>query len=106
MSRHRRRVVSCNLPAKAASRQMMAGLHRIPLMARTSKPSAARATRAGFTLIEILIVLAIIGLLAGLAITKLGKSYDNAQITTARLFVNTTMKTPLETYRLAMGNYP
>src|SRR5262245_19876342 len=60
----------------------------------------------GFTLLEILVVLAIIGLLAGLAITNVDKIFGGAQVDTTRLFVNQTMKTSLTTYRIHMGSYP
>lgn len=55
---------------------------------------------------EILVVLAILGLLAGLAITKLGGTYDSAKIDAARLFVNTSIKVPLFSYKMAMGDFP
>lgn len=61
---------------------------------------------AGFTLLEILVVLAIIGLLAGLAITNVDKIFGGAQGSAAKLFVSQTMKTSLTTYRIHMGNYP
>lgn len=71
------------------------------------RPGQRRLSRqAGFTLLEILVVLAIIGLLAGLAITNVDKIFGGAQGTTAKLFVNQTMKTPLTTYRIHMGSYP
>jgi general secretion pathway protein G len=60
----------------------------------------------GFTLLEILVVLAITGLLAGLAITNVDKIFGGAQGTTAKLFVSQTMKTSLTTYRIHMGSYP
>lgn len=68
----------------------------------------SRATRRdrGFTLMEILVVLAILGLLAGLAITKLGGTYDNAKIQTAQLFVSNSVKVPLFSYKMAMGDFP
>ncbi|MEO6244502.1 MAG: type II secretion system major pseudopilin GspG [Opitutaceae bacterium] len=70
------------------------------------KPTFRRARRAAaFTLLEILVVLAIIGLLAGLAITNVDKIFGDAQGTTAKLGV-TQMKTPLTTYRIHMGSYP
>ncbi|MFN0068262.1 MAG: type II secretion system major pseudopilin GspG, partial [Limisphaerales bacterium] len=68
-------------------------------------PYRRRAARA-FTLLEILVVLAIIGLLAGLAITNVGNIFGGAQIGTAQLFVKETMKTSLVTYRIHMGDYP
>ena len=65
-----------------------------------------RAARRAFTLLEILVVLAIIGLLAGLAITNIDKLFGGAQISTAQLFVRETMKTALTSYRIALGDYP
>lgn len=62
--------------------------------------------RAGFTLLEILVVLAIIGLLAGLAITNVDKIFGGAQIQTVQLFVRETVKTPLTAYRISMGDFP
>lgn len=67
---------------------------------------ALRPARAAFTLLEILVVLAIIGLLAGLAITNVDKIFGGAQGTTAQLFVRESMKTSLTTYRIHMGDYP
>jgi general secretion pathway protein G len=64
------------------------------------------ALRRGFTLLEILVVLAIIGLLAGLAITNVDKIFGGAQMSTVSLFVKESMKTPLTSYRIHMGDYP
>lgn len=82
-------------------------------MSRTFKPfrsslvqRSARRLRRGFTLLEILVVLAIIGLLAGLAINKVDGIFGGAQGTTAGLFVTQVVKTPLMTYRLHTGGYP
>jgi general secretion pathway protein G len=71
----------------------------------TASRFALRRTGA-FTLLEILVVLAIIGLVAGLAISKIGNIYDNAKVTTAQLFVTTSVKLPLNTYKFQMGDYP
>lgn len=64
-----------------------------------------RSARA-FTLLEILVVLAIIGLLAGLAIGNLDKLFGGAQTDIAKTFVTTSMKMPLTAYRMDMGDYP
>ncbi len=61
---------------------------------------------AAFTLLEILVVLAIIGLLAGLAITNVDKIFGGAQISTVKLQVRDSMRTPLTSYRIHMGDYP
>jgi general secretion pathway protein G len=55
---------------------------------------------------EILVVLAIIGLLAGLAISRFGNVWDDAKISAARLWVNTSIKLPLFSYKSHIGNYP
>lgn len=75
------------------------------------KPSERAALRrvrpsAGFTLLEILVVLAIIGLLAGLAITNVDKIFGGAQVSTVRLQVRDSMRTSLTSYRIHMGDYP
>ncbi len=64
------------------------------------------AQRRAFTLLEILVVLAIIGLLVGLAVTKVGGVFSAKQEDIARLFVNASIKTPLTAYRIDMGDYP
>ncbi len=76
--------------------------------ARTAalRSDAPRRFLRAFTLLEILVVLAIIGLLAGLAITNVDKIFGGAQISTVQLFVRESMKTSLTTYRIHLGDYP
>jgi len=57
-------------------------------------------------MMELLVVLGILALLAGLAITNVGSIFGGAQTQTARLFVNDSLKSPLFTYNLHMGGYP
>ena len=64
------------------------------------------ASARGFTLLEILVVLLILGLLAGLAITNVDKIFGGAQVDTTRLFVSQSMKLPLNAYRASMGEFP
>ena len=77
------------------------------LLARR-RPAARdeRVVRKGFTLLEIMIALAILALLVGLAVTNLDTIFGNAQGTTAKLFVSESIKLPLSSYRIAMGDYP
>lgn len=68
--------------------------------------SLRRTSRRAFTLLEIMIALAILGLLVGLSVSNFSGAFDGAQISTAKLFVNESMKLPLTSYRIAMGDYP
>ncbi len=65
----------------------------------------SRSARA-FTLLEILIVLAIIGLLVGLGVTNFDKIFGGAQQDVAHTFVTVSMKVPLTQFRMDMGDYP
>jgi general secretion pathway protein G len=64
-----------------------------------------RAARA-FTLLEILIAIAILGLLVGLVVEDLGSTFSKQQENIARLFVQTSIETPLFSYKSDMGSYP
>lgn len=62
--------------------------------------------RRAFTLLEIIIAIAILGLLAGIAISNLDVIFGGAQNDIAKSFVNSSMKLPLTSYRMHMGDYP
>lgn len=62
--------------------------------------------KAGFSLIEILIVIALIAVLATLAIGNLGGLFGGQQEKVAQIFVKQTAKIGLTPYRLDVGNYP
>ncbi len=62
--------------------------------------------KAGFTLVEILLVIALIALLAGFLIVNAGNIFGSNQQEIAKTWVNTTIKTPLFAYMANMGSYP
>ena len=63
-------------------------------------------TRSAFTLLELLVVLAIIGLLAGVTISNTDKIFGHSQEAVARIFVRDSLKTSLVRYRIDMSDYP
>jgi general secretion pathway protein G len=76
------------------------------MLRKPSSSSLRRPAQAAFTLLEIMIALAILGLLVGLAVSNVTGIFDTAQGTTAQLFVKESIKLPLTSYRIAMGDYP
>ncbi len=62
-------------------------------------------TRAGFTLLELLVVLVILGLLAGLVGPRVMKYLGGAKSDTARLQV-ADLSAALDMYRIEVGRYP
>lgn len=61
---------------------------------------------AGFTLVEIITVLAIIGLLIGVVVKNTGSIFGQSQEAVARIFVRDSANLPLMRYRMDMGDYP
>lgn len=59
----------------------------------------------GFTLIEMMIVVAIIGLLAGLVGMKVFRSLDESKVTAARVQIR-QLRTVLDDFRRVCGSYP
>ena len=82
------------------------GIISLPMRLSSVSRASRRSYRSAFTLLEILVVLAIMGLLVGLAVTKVGGIFGGKQEDVARLFVNSSLKTPLTAYRLDLGDYP
>jgi general secretion pathway protein G len=72
------------------------------------RPRAVRPWRslaAGYSLLEILIVLAIIALIAALVGPRLFAQLDHAKVTTARVQVK-SLETALQTMEIDIGRYP
>ena len=59
-----------------------------------------------FTLIEILVVVAIIGLLAAVLVNNYDKIFDDAKVKMAKIYVKTNLRTSLERYKMDLGSYP
>ncbi|MFU8848112.1 MAG: type II secretion system major pseudopilin GspG [Opitutales bacterium] len=65
-----------------------------------------RARQAGFSLIEILIVIALIAILVTVTIGNLDNIFGGQQEKVAGIFVNQTAKIGFQAYKLDVGNYP
>lgn len=68
-------------------------------------PRARRASIQGFTLLEMIVVLVIIGLIMGLVGPRLFSQADKAKVQTAETQVR-MLRGSLETMRLDIGRYP
>jgi len=64
-----------------------------------------RTNEAGFSLIELMIVIGIMGLLIGIVAPKLMGKFDQAKVETTRIQMKQISST-LKSYRLDCGQYP
>ncbi len=64
-----------------------------------------RKNERGFTLIELMVVIVILGILAGLIIPRIMGRPDEARAAKARMQME-SLETALKLYRLDNGNYP
>lgn len=76
--------------------------HNASLPAR----SKLKRRKGGFTLMEILLVMALLGGLVVLGLTQVGQILQGGQEDTVRIFVNDTLKASLFRYRIDNGRYP
>jgi general secretion pathway protein G len=72
----------------------------------TSVPPVRWRKARGFSLVEMLIVIALIAVIGTLVIGQLGNFFGGAQEDVARQFVNNALKAPLMKYRIDTGSYP
>jgi general secretion pathway protein G len=72
---------------------------------RPSKSSNRRRREAGYSLLEILIVLTIIALIAALVGPRLFAQLDRSKVTTARVQVR-ALETAVETMRVDINRFP
>ncbi|MBZ5563670.1 MAG: type II secretion system major pseudopilin GspG [Acidobacteriia bacterium] len=70
-----------------------------------TKHNLTRPSEEGFTLIELIVVILILGLLAGLVAPRLFKHATQARITTAAAQI-AAFQTALAAYKLDTGNFP
>jgi general secretion pathway protein G len=59
----------------------------------------------GFTLVELIVVIAVLGILSGIAVPRLTGVLDKAKYATGEALL-ANLKTPLELYRVEKNNYP
>jgi general secretion pathway protein G len=77
----------------------------IAIADRSGRERAVAACQAGFTLIEMLVVLAIIGLLVGLVAPRVFNQLAEAKVRTAHIQIE-SLKNSLDLFSFDAGRYP
>ena len=68
--------------------------------------AAKGKSRRAFTLMEVLLAIAMISLLAFIVVIHVDKTMTSSQEKITESFVNNSLATPLMSYKLAIGRYP
>jgi general secretion pathway protein G len=77
----------------------------LPAAARCTRAASTRTRNGGFTLIEIMVVITILGVLAALIVPRVVGRTDDARIAAAKQDIASIMQA-LKLYRLDNGRYP
>ncbi len=72
---------------------------------KLDKKTACRGKKSGFTLIEVILVVVIIGILAGIAIPRIGGKTEKAKIGQASSNIN-ALSLAISEYEMMNGEYP
>jgi general secretion pathway protein G len=75
-------------------------------MIRINRISKKLKKNKGFTLVEILIVLALIGIIAGLSMSNIGSIFGGSKVKAAQQWVNSTGEAYVTSYLTLVGEYP
>lgn len=75
-------------------------------MESTQTTPASKRARKGFTLLEIVIAIALLAIIVGTVVTNVEGIFSSGQESVATMFVEETIKVPLMQYRINMGSYP
>ncbi|MEC8332946.1 MAG: type II secretion system major pseudopilin GspG [Verrucomicrobiota bacterium] len=77
-----------------------------PIFIRSSSLLPYRRGKNGFSLLEILIAIALVALLASVALNQLTGVFGDNQKQAAQIFVTSSSELALTRYRLDVGNFP
>ena len=77
-----------------------------PIFIRSSNLLPSKRGKSGFSLLEILIAIALVALLASVALNQLTGVFGDNQKQAAQIFVTSSSELALTRYRLDVGNFP